>query len=116
MKHDSQPLFTHQDSPQESGVAPSSLFSDSSGISSLGMSRPLFQSNIGSVSTLFHSDAYIEKLNQQLRYELGAVASYARLVASPANSRTFQDLTSAHQRASRELCCLITAHHGLPDK
>jgi bacterioferritin (cytochrome b1) len=94
----------------------STFLSDTSGISSIGIPRSLFKSSLGSVSTLFHNDEYIEKLNQQLRYELGAMASYTRLIQGKKNADLFQKIMQAHQKASRELCCLITSHHGLPDK
>lgn len=100
---------------QSKGFTPT-FSSDTSGISSLGISHTLFKSSVGSVSSLFHNDEYIEKLNQQLRYELGAMTTYARLIHGHKNSDLFQKVMLAHQKASRELCCLITIHHGLPDK
>lgn len=68
------------------------------------------------MASLFRNDAFIEKLNQQLRYELGAVGTYSQLMHKSIEAKLSQELITAHQKASRELCCIIISHHGLPNK
>jgi DNA-binding transcriptional ArsR family regulator len=95
---------------------PETLRNDGSGISTLSFQGGIFSSQIGSKVSLFRNDEFIEKLNQLLRYELGAVGTYCRLVHKCIESDLSQELITAHQKASRELCCIIISHHGLPDK
>ncbi len=95
---------------------PETLLNDGSGISTLSFQGGIFTSQLGSKVSLFRNDEFIEKLNQQLRYELGAVGTYSRLVHKSIASDLSQELITAHQKASRELCCIIISHHGLPDK